>query len=330
MKKCPTCDKTFEDSMRFCQVDGTPLVDEAPAFDPYATIVAPPIAAEAPAAEPQAEEIVAESAPVDEASDEAFAIESPSSAAIELPEDVLDLPEADPLKTMYVSDDEMKAALGGGQTSDEPGDLELEPVDALPEPEPPSFNVPDIPAPSFGSVAPPPSPFSVADSPADEPAPSPAFDEPEPVTQVASTPVFDEPQPVAETAHFEPTPVAPIAEWTPPPAPDANWQGQEIGPNTPFQPPPAGVGGTNKTLAIISLICGILGMTVCCGSFAVSIAALVIGFIARGKASQNPQEYGGAGLAMGGIITGGLGVVFSVIFIILYFLGALAGSLGNF
>ena len=30
MKKCPTCEKTFEDSYRFCQLDGTPLVDAAP------------------------------------------------------------------------------------------------------------------------------------------------------------------------------------------------------------------------------------------------------------------------------------------------------------
>ena len=42
MKKCPTCNKTFEDSMRFCQTDGTPLVDDEPAFDPYATIMAKP------------------------------------------------------------------------------------------------------------------------------------------------------------------------------------------------------------------------------------------------------------------------------------------------
>src|SRR5687767_340891 len=121
MKKCPTCDKTFEDSMRFCQVDGTPLVDEAPAFDPYATIVASPVpsaneinaeeespveetpAEEPPVEEAPAEEAPAEAAPVDEASDEAASSESPSSTAIEVPDDVLDLPEADPLKTMYVS-----------------------------------------------------------------------------------------------------------------------------------------------------------------------------------------------------------------------------------
>ena len=40
MKRCPTCQKTFDDSMRFCQTDGTPLVDDAPPVDPYKTMVA--------------------------------------------------------------------------------------------------------------------------------------------------------------------------------------------------------------------------------------------------------------------------------------------------
>ena len=54
MKKCPSCQRTFDDNMRFCQTDGTPLADDAPAaappapaeeeapFDPYATIVGVP------------------------------------------------------------------------------------------------------------------------------------------------------------------------------------------------------------------------------------------------------------------------------------------------
>ena len=32
MKQCPVCEKTFDDSLRFCQVDGTPLVDLKPYF----------------------------------------------------------------------------------------------------------------------------------------------------------------------------------------------------------------------------------------------------------------------------------------------------------
>ncbi len=44
MKKCPTCDKTFNDGMRFCQTDGTPLVEAADDAnkDPYKTTVGKP------------------------------------------------------------------------------------------------------------------------------------------------------------------------------------------------------------------------------------------------------------------------------------------------
>src|SRR6516164_8581274 len=40
MKRCPTCQKTFDDAMRFCQTDGTPLIEEAAPADPYKTMVA--------------------------------------------------------------------------------------------------------------------------------------------------------------------------------------------------------------------------------------------------------------------------------------------------
>src|SRR5438034_11456926 len=100
MKKCPTCDKTFEDSMKFCQVDGTPLVDDAPAFDPYATMVAgaKDMAPTEPAAETPKEPT--------------FEPQPEEPAAIAPPENVLALPEAAPLKTMYVSDAELKKGRG--------------------------------------------------------------------------------------------------------------------------------------------------------------------------------------------------------------------------
>ena len=81
-------------------------------------------------------------------------------------------------------------------------------------------------------------------------------------------------------------------------------------------PPPAA--GQNKTLAIVSLVCGILGVTICCGSFIPSILGLILGFMARGKANQMPAQYGGAGLALVGIITGALGLLGGVIVWIAY------------
>ena len=70
--------------MRFCQVDGTPLVDDAPAFDPYATMMARP------------EDLSS----MKKAADEPVVSQPEEAPPIAEPEDVLDLPEADPLKTM--------------------------------------------------------------------------------------------------------------------------------------------------------------------------------------------------------------------------------------
>lgn len=76
--------------------------------------------------------------------------------------------------------------------------------------------------------------------------------------------------------------------------------------------------GQNKTLAIVSLVSGILGLTVCCGWFLPSLLGVVLGFMARSKANQNPAEYGGAGLATAGLITGAIGVVGGIVVWILY------------
>jgi hypothetical protein len=152
------------------------------------------------------------------------------------------------------------------------------------------------------------------------------FDEP-----TRESPMFDEMETVMQpevSTPFDPPPAAPVAEWSPPPAPDASWQNQEIGSNTPFQSPPPGAGGQNKTLAIISLVCGILSI-LCCNWFVFGIAALIMGFIARSKATNDPNNFGGNGLALGGVITGGVSVVLGLIFWVLYVFGFLTGIIGS-
>ena len=359
MKKCPSCDKKFEDSMRFCQADGTPLVDDAPPLDPYKTIVARPIdvtgseAAAPPFADP---------AP------------APSTQApIAEPDDLLDLPEADPLKTMYVSDDEMRRAMG---MSGDSGDLQME---LPPAPEPPKFIQPEVetsPAPDtppspFGSPEPPrydpgvstpaiPSPFDLAPPPAAEPLkpmfteppptappynepatviqdfpPASPFAAPEPADPVASEPKFGSAP--AEPSFMEPEPYRPAvidtpspfqqdnspAAWTPPPPPEASWQNQEIGQNTPFQPPAAG--GVNQTLPIISLVLGIASLC-CYVSPITGIAALVTGYLGLKNIKTDPNNYGGRGLAIGGMVTGGLFMLLGLIYWILIIVGIGLGS----
>lgn len=40
MKRCPTCQRTFtDDTQKFCANDGTPLINDEPAFDPEATVM---------------------------------------------------------------------------------------------------------------------------------------------------------------------------------------------------------------------------------------------------------------------------------------------------
>ncbi|MFT3745617.1 MAG: DUF4190 domain-containing protein [Pyrinomonadaceae bacterium] len=359
MKKCPTCEKTFEDSMRFCQVDGTPLVDDAPAFDPYATIVARPFPTEQPV------EIPAEPEPVAETPAEPEIHQTVGSIPIAEPDDVLDLPTTDPLKTMYVSEAEMQSALANADI------MEIPPIEEAAQPAPPSFIAPEAP-PAFEPPAPayepepPASPFA-AEEPAPpafiepDPVPAPVFEEPvaAPITfeeakndfdeaatviqpafqpsfeqpQASSSPFdappptpspFDEPSAPAPSpfdqastpSPFEPVASAPMEQWTPPPAPEPSWQNQEIGSNTPFQPPPTGATGENKTLAIVSLVLAILSF-VCLG-FLGSIPAIILGFMQRSKVKNNPAEFGGAGMAMAGIIIGALNVVFSIVVLILY------------
>jgi hypothetical protein len=345
MKKCPTCEKTFDDDMRFCQVDGTPLVDDAPAveeapFDPYATIVgipkppastqaAPPSdASEAPTAETPKQEIL-----------EPIVGNSVSSIPVSEPDEVLEVPGADPLKTMYVSDVEMKEVLGTAAGADTPSE-EIKADEAEVE------AAPQAAAPDFGDQTPPPSPFSTP-PPADEapvPAP-PSFLETPPPSSEAETMVppevassIQEPPPFEEAetmfqpqaAPFEPA-AAPMQqqEWTPPPAPDAAWQNQQIGSNTPFQPPPAGAGGQNKTLAIISLVLGIVSLC-CYVSPVTGIAALITGFLANKKANDDPNTYGGKGLALAGMICGGvfflLGIIYWIYIIFVIGFAAMSGG----
>ncbi|HEX8845041.1 MAG TPA: hypothetical protein VF791_10380 [Pyrinomonadaceae bacterium] len=43
MKRCPSCNRTYDDAMNFCPTDATPLISDAPqAYDPAKTVVASP------------------------------------------------------------------------------------------------------------------------------------------------------------------------------------------------------------------------------------------------------------------------------------------------
>ena len=305
--------------MRFCQSDGTPLIEDEQPIDPYKTMVASP--AEIAAAMPP-EAPVSESEPSETKED-----------------DVLQLPvESDPLKTMYASEDEIRQEMAKQSPVGE-NVMEIPPL----APEPPKFNEPSLSPPTFGDIPPPPaedvpeekSPFNSAPplSPFEmttPPIPSP-FNEPKPVSYdppAKNRPVFAEPEPPPPSPNPFNQVSAPPA-WTPPPAaPEASWQNQPVAQSTPGQPPVAGAGGQNKTLAIVSLVVGVLSLF-CCGWFVPGIIAIVLGFLAKSKADNNPNEYGGRGLALGGIITGVFSLILGIIVVVLYFFGFLAGFINS-
>jgi prepilin-type processing-associated H-X9-DG protein len=75
------------------------------------------------------------------------------------------------------------------------------------------------------------------------------------------------------------------------------------------------------TLAVWSLVLGIVGL-VCCGLFG-GVPAVVCGHMAQSRIRQSGGALGGAGLAVGGLVTGYLGIVLTSIAL----LGVLAGML---
>ena len=82
----------------------------------------------------------------------------------------------------------------------------------------------------------------------------------------------------------------------------------------------------SQTLATISLVLGILGIvTVCCyGGLTLGAAAVITGVIAMNYEKNDPANYGGRGLAMGGIITGAIGFVFGIGIILLWIIGSIS------
>lgn len=353
MKRCPACNKTFADGMKFCQTDGTLLVEDAPPADPYKTVVG------------NQSDIASAIPPLDPFK---TMVASPPKA---VEEDLLQLPdEPDLAKTMMVSQDELnKESKAGGVGDVPPLDLSpmpsaplIEPKPAAPNdfPSPPKSNEPSLRPPNFGdsgyesglpkpsethssdataardsgiSRENPPSPFdskpfqndfsmqSPYGNQENKPIPSPFQDSLPPLYQSP----FQPPTPFGQPESYNQPMVQ--SGWTPPPAPASEWQNQNIGQNTSFQPPAAG-NGQNQTLAIISLVCGVLSIF-CCGWIVPGIAAVALGFIAKNKADQNPNEYGGRGLALGGIITGGISLVLGIIVLILYFFTGLLAGVGN-
>ena len=315
MKKCPTCQKTFDDNLRFCQTDGTPLIDAAEPADPYKTMVA------------SKDELAA-------------ALGSSKSSAAPLQDEVLEIPPHQANGT---------PAFQGGPSSSSGGSepegqvMEIPPLVESSQSQEPDFGEPSLSPPPFGDINPPSSPFS--DRPSEggssryqetmPPIPSPFGDSGNAPQAPRERPAFGE----ADTVINQPPPAfepyqpasSPLekassqSDWTPPPAPEANWQNQPVGQNTPFQTPPAGAtAGQNKTLPIISLVFGILSLC-CYVSPVTGIAALITGFMGLKNIKRDPSQFGGKPLAIVGMVLGSLFLVIGLAYwVFILFFGGLS------
>jgi hypothetical protein len=85
-----------------------------------------------------------------------------------------------------------------------------------------------------------------------------------------------------------------------------------------YQPPVYGP-SPEQGLAIASLVCGILSF-LCC-NILTGIPAIILGIMAINKEKSDPQRYTGKGMAIGGLVLGGV----SVLIFFVYILALLAG-----
>ncbi|MEA2349054.1 MAG: hypothetical protein QOG62_2841 [Thermoleophilaceae bacterium] len=91
-------------------------------------------------------------------------------------------------------------------------------------------------------------------------------------------------------------------------------------------PPPGGYGAQpkNSTLAIVSLVTGIIGILPCCwGFFLFGLVGLITGFIAKGQIEGSNGAQTGRGMAVAGMILGGVAVALGIIYWILIATGAI-------
>lgn len=376
MKKCPNCQKTYDDNLKFCQADGTPLVavaEDKPEENPYKTTVAKksdlPIPPEEKKPEPEPEpEAVEEVDPY-----------ATMVAGSDLPEpkeeDVLEIPEkpVDPMKTMVAGGDTseriqidmpvdepakqaekeaVQPSPSSSQTDSETDKPRVSgesaagaPNQTPPPEEPVRRETPSVPPAAAGSESRRPEPQKKEDTPA-TPIPSPFEESMPPGFMPPTTPPFDTPESPVEPEQAD-EPVEPeraasphLPEALPSDFADVEEVAVEVEPAESSVPvptfgqnieaskssPPAPAGeGASQVMAYVSLGLGVIGL-ICCFSIIPSVAAVIVGYIARSKAIENPAEYGGATYAMIGIV---LGVIGTIIGILLLVFQILLGGLGS-
>lgn len=127
--------------------------------------------------------------------------------------------------------------------------------------------------------------------------------------------------------HYTDQPPPAASSWMDPPAqtpltPSPSWPGGGMQPQN--IPSYANMPNQQNTLAIVSLVCGILSL-ICLGIIT-GVPAIITGFMQLNKIKTDPATYGGRGMAIGGMVTGSIGTLFSILGILMLLLGIIGGS----
>jgi hypothetical protein len=128
-----------------------------------------------------------------------------------------------------------------------------------------------------------------------------------------ATRIFGAPPPTSAMPPPRPTEYAPGPSPAQPAAPQPyGWANESPAARIPPAPSPLGFSraATNQqqTLAIVSLVFGLASITFgwICGGWIFGTLALVLGGLALMQINREPGRYGGKGLALGGMISGGV------------------------
>jgi hypothetical protein len=116
-----------------------------------------------------------------------------------------------------------------------------------------------------------------------------------------------------------PMPPAWVAPDERPPLRSPAWQ--------PPPPPPRPIGQQNQTLAVASMVIGILGLVLGCLGPLPGIAAVVLGWMALSQIKKSPHTAGGKPMAIIGLVTGILTIVFYSLFLLWIILASVFGNL---
>ena len=115
----------------------------------------------------------------------------------------------------------------------------------------------------------------------------------------------------------------PAVQYIPPPPVQSGWTAP---------PPPAYPIKPQQTLAVTSMVLGIVSITIgwCC-SFGIltSPIALVLGIVSLVQIKNDPAKNGGKSFAIAGIIMGALYVLIFIAIILLYGIGIFLGALNS-